>query len=99
MSAFDFVKSDDTSDVMFGDDAATPREDAVARGSEHRFEGSGYVTETSVEKGKEKELLVSGKKEKLVKKGATPAIQGSSGKSVEGLGEPEVEEVYVPNWV
>ncbi|KAJ0723350.1 hypothetical protein HanOQP8_Chr08g0297141 [Helianthus annuus] len=36
--------SDDTSDVMFGDAAATPGEDAVARGSEHRFEGFGYVS-------------------------------------------------------
>ncbi|MFS8017870.1 hypothetical protein Hanom_Chr15g01385521 [Helianthus anomalus] len=32
---------DDTSNVVFGDVAATPSEDAVARGSEHRFEGSG----------------------------------------------------------
>ncbi|MFS8006215.1 hypothetical protein Hanom_Chr14g01246621 [Helianthus anomalus] len=147
MSALDFVKSNDTSDVVFGDAAATPGEDAIARGSEHRLEGSGYVsvpnvkgftkvpcskvsvrrsnrrlkgadqpsgseaidisddievfaeqvTEGGVEKGKEKQFVVSGKKKKLVKKGATPAIQGSSGKSVEGLEEPEAEEVYVPN--
>ncbi|KAM0066988.1 hypothetical protein Hdeb2414_s0002g00055531 [Helianthus debilis subsp. tardiflorus] len=49
-------------------------------------------------KGKEKELVISGKKKKLIKKGATPAIQGSSGKSVESLEGPEAEEVYVPNW-
>ncbi|KAJ0681622.1 hypothetical protein HanPI659440_Chr16g0638111 [Helianthus annuus] len=148
MSALDFIKSDDTSDVVFGDAAATPGEDAVVRGSEHRFEGSGYVnvpnvksftkdpgskvsihrsnrrlkgadqpsgseaidisddievsteqvTKDGVEKGKEKELVVSGKKKKLVKKGDVSAIQGSSGKSVEGLEEPEAEEVYVPNW-
>ncbi|MFS8018041.1 hypothetical protein Hanom_Chr15g01387481 [Helianthus anomalus] len=140
--------SDDTSDVVFGDAATTPGEDAIARGSEHRFEGFGYVsvpnikgftkvpgskvsvrrsnrclksvdqpsgseaidisddievsaehvTEGGVEKGKEKKLAVSGKKKKLVKKGVAPAIQGSSGKSVEGLKEPEVEEVYAPNW-
>ncbi|KAJ0649090.1 hypothetical protein HanLR1_Chr15g0580251 [Helianthus annuus] len=89
---------DDTSDVVFGDAAATPGEDAVARGSEYRFEGSGYVSEGGVEKGKEKELVVAGKKKNLVKKGVTPTIQGSSGKSVEGLEEPEAEEVYVPNW-
>ncbi|MFS7987368.1 hypothetical protein Hanom_Chr11g01021711 [Helianthus anomalus] len=35
---------------------------------------------------------------RLIKKGATPAIQGSSGKSVESLEGPEAEEVYVPNW-
>ncbi|KAJ0541234.1 hypothetical protein HanLR1_Chr09g0305571 [Helianthus annuus] len=103
MSALDFIKSDDTFDVVFGDAAATPSEDAVVRGSEHKFEGSGYVnvpnvTEGGVEKGKEKELVVSGKKKKLVKKVATPAIQGSSGKSVEILEEPKAEEVYVPSW-
>ncbi|KAJ0765736.1 hypothetical protein HanPI659440_Chr08g0306931 [Helianthus annuus] len=82
MSALDFVKSDDTSDVMFGDAAATPGEDAVARGSEHWFEGFGYVSKGGVEKEKEKELVVAEKKKKLVKKGVVPAIQGSSGKSV-----------------
>ncbi|KAJ0683639.1 hypothetical protein HanPI659440_Chr16g0660521 [Helianthus annuus] len=141
-------RSDDTSDVVFGDVAATPSEDAVTWGSEHRFEGSDYVSvpnvkgftkvptskvsvrqsnrhlksddqpsgseaidisddikvsaeqasEGGVEKGKEKELVVSGKKKKLVKKGVAPAIKGSSGKSVEGLEESEAKEVYVPNW-
>ncbi|KAJ0493831.1 hypothetical protein HanIR_Chr12g0590511 [Helianthus annuus] len=43
MSALDFIKSDDTSDVAFGDAAATPDEDAVVRRTEYRFEGSGYV--------------------------------------------------------
>ncbi|KAJ0696354.1 hypothetical protein HanLR1_Chr10g0356191 [Helianthus annuus] len=57
------------------------------------------VCEGGVEKGKEKELVVAGKKKKLVKKGIAPTIQGSSGQSVEGLEEPEAEEVYVPNWV
>ncbi|KAM0029385.1 hypothetical protein Hdeb2414_s0018g00525081 [Helianthus debilis subsp. tardiflorus] len=49
-------------------------------------------------KGKEKELVVSGKKNKLVKKGSTPTIQGSSVKIVESFEGPEGEEVYVPNW-
>ncbi|KAF5798158.1 hypothetical protein HanXRQr2_Chr07g0289531 [Helianthus annuus] len=40
--------SDDTSDLAFGDAATTPGEDAVARGSEHRFEGSGYVSVPNV---------------------------------------------------
>ncbi|KAF5774776.1 hypothetical protein HanXRQr2_Chr13g0604491 [Helianthus annuus] len=48
MSALDFVKSDDTSDVVLEDVAATPGEDAIARGSEHRFEGSGYVSVPNV---------------------------------------------------
>ncbi|MFS7966736.1 hypothetical protein Hanom_Chr09g00777271 [Helianthus anomalus] len=43
------------------------------------------VLKVYVGKGKEKELVVSGKKKKLVKKGAIPTIQGSSGKSVESF--------------
>ncbi|KAJ0615421.1 hypothetical protein HanIR_Chr02g0073901 [Helianthus annuus] len=128
MSALDFVKSDDTSDVVFADAEAAEGVDAVAKGSDQRFEGSGYVSipnvkgftkvpvpkvstrrsnrrlltdvdhpSGGVEKEKEKELVVAGKKKKLVKKGVVPAIQGSSGKSVEGLEESSADEVYVPN--
>ncbi|KAJ0751729.1 hypothetical protein HanPI659440_Chr09g0316211 [Helianthus annuus] len=43
MSALDFIKSDDTSDVVFEDAEATEGDDAVFCGAEHRFEGSGYV--------------------------------------------------------
>ncbi|KAJ0780697.1 hypothetical protein HanPI659440_Chr06g0240641 [Helianthus annuus] len=43
MSALDFVKSDDTLDVAFMDAEAAAGDDAVVRGSEHRFEGFGYV--------------------------------------------------------
>ncbi|KAJ0601136.1 hypothetical protein HanIR_Chr03g0124961 [Helianthus annuus] len=133
MSALDFIKSDDTSDVGFDDVAATPGENVVVKGSDYRFEGSGYVNVPNVkgftkataskgstrrsqchlkgveqpsgsepidvsddievstdqamdvDKGKEKELIVSSKKKKLIKKGATPAIQGSSVKSVESF--------------
>ncbi|KAJ0745555.1 hypothetical protein HanPI659440_Chr10g0399911 [Helianthus annuus] len=146
MFALDFIKSDDTSDVAFDDAATTPGEDAVVRGSDYRFEGSGYVNvpnvkgftkttaskvstrrsqrylkgvdqpsgseavdisddiEVSAEqtidvgKGKEKELIVSSKKKKLVKKGTPPVIQGSSVKNVEGFEGSEGQEVYVPNW-
>ncbi|MFS7989126.1 hypothetical protein Hanom_Chr11g01043041 [Helianthus anomalus] len=56
------------------------------------------AVEVDMSKGKEKELVVSGKKKKLVKKGSTPTIQGSSVKSVESFEGPEGEEVYVPNW-
>ncbi|KAM0016980.1 hypothetical protein Hdeb2414_s0028g00702841 [Helianthus debilis subsp. tardiflorus] len=144
MSALDFIKSDDTSDV-----AATPGEDAVFRGSEHRFEGSGYVSvpnvkgftkppgskvfvrrskrylkgadqpsgseaidvsddvevlaeqaiEVDMSKGKDKELVVSGKKKKLVEKGSTPTIQGSSVKSVESFEGPEGEEALLAEGV
>ncbi|MFS7948178.1 hypothetical protein Hanom_Chr06g00556941 [Helianthus anomalus] len=86
MSALDLVKSDDTSDVVFGDVAVTLGEDAVVRGSEHRFEGSSYVNVPNV-----KGFMKAPGSKKLIKKNATPAIQGSSGKSVESLEEPEAE--------
>ncbi|MFS7964298.1 hypothetical protein Hanom_Chr08g00748521 [Helianthus anomalus] len=43
MSALEFIKSDDTSDVAFGDVQATPGENVVVKGLEQRFGGSGYV--------------------------------------------------------
>ncbi|KAJ0450338.1 hypothetical protein HanHA300_Chr15g0555191 [Helianthus annuus] len=48
MFALDFIKSDDTSNVVFGDTEATSHEDVVVRGTEHRFEGSGYVNVPNV---------------------------------------------------
>ncbi|KAF5820251.1 hypothetical protein HanXRQr2_Chr01g0000121 [Helianthus annuus] len=48
MSALDFIKSDYNSDVVFGDAEATEGDDAVVRGAEHRFEGSGYVNVPNV---------------------------------------------------
>ncbi|KAJ0757041.1 hypothetical protein HanLR1_Chr04g0134041 [Helianthus annuus] len=146
MSALDFIKSDDTSDVAFDDVAAIPGENAVVRGSDYRFEGSGYVNIPNVKgftkvttskgstrrsqrhlkgvdqpsgsepidvsddieasgdqavdvgKGKEKELVVSSKKKKLIKKGTPPIIQGSSAKSVESFEGSKGQDVYVPNW-
>ncbi|MFS7996591.1 hypothetical protein Hanom_Chr12g01131721 [Helianthus anomalus] len=43
MSALEFIKSDDTSEVAFGDVQATSGENVVVKGSKQRFEGSGYV--------------------------------------------------------
>ncbi|KAF5782109.1 hypothetical protein HanRHA438_Chr11g0504461 [Helianthus annuus] len=48
MSALDFLKSDDTSDVVFADTISAEGEDVVVRGSEHRFEGSDYVNVPNV---------------------------------------------------
>ncbi|KAJ0856721.1 hypothetical protein HanRHA438_Chr13g0581611 [Helianthus annuus] len=44
MSALDFLKSDDTADVVFADAASAEGEDTAVRGAEHRFEGSSYVS-------------------------------------------------------
>ncbi|KAF5764262.1 hypothetical protein HanRHA438_Chr15g0702391 [Helianthus annuus] len=40
MSAWDFIKSDDTSAVVFTDAEATEGDDVVVCRAEHRFEGS-----------------------------------------------------------
>ncbi|KAJ0714761.1 putative translation Initiation factor eIF-4e, eukaryotic translation initiation factor 4E (eIF-4E) [Helianthus annuus] len=48
MSALDFIKSDDTSDVVFEDAPTVPGENVVVRTSEQRFEGSGYVSVENV---------------------------------------------------
>ncbi|KAJ0614425.1 hypothetical protein HanIR_Chr02g0062311 [Helianthus annuus] len=48
MSALDFVKSDDTFDVVFTDAQAAEGDDAVARGSKQRFEDAGYVSVSNV---------------------------------------------------
>ncbi|KAF5760061.1 hypothetical protein HanXRQr2_Chr16g0748881 [Helianthus annuus] len=48
MSALDFIKSDETSDVVFADAQAAEGDDAVARGVEQRFEDAGYVSVSNV---------------------------------------------------
>ncbi|KAJ0490069.1 hypothetical protein HanHA300_Chr12g0451211 [Helianthus annuus] len=48
MSALDFIKSDDTSDVVFTDSQAVEGDDAVARGIAQRFEDAGYVSVSNV---------------------------------------------------
>uniref|UniRef100_A0A251VMB0 Putative transposase (Putative), gypsy type n=1 Tax=Helianthus annuus TaxID=4232 RepID=A0A251VMB0_HELAN len=56
MSALDFIKSDDTSDVVFGDVPVIPDENVVVKGAEQRFEGTGYVSVSNV-KGFSKPLV------------------------------------------
>ncbi|KAJ0700957.1 hypothetical protein HanOQP8_Chr10g0373911 [Helianthus annuus] len=48
MSALDFVKSEDTSDVEFTDAEAAMGDDVVVRGFEHRFEDAKYVSVPNV---------------------------------------------------
>ncbi|MFS7989550.1 hypothetical protein Hanom_Chr11g01048241 [Helianthus anomalus] len=48
MSALDFIKSDDTSDVLFEDAPTVPGENVVVRTSEQRFECSGYASVANV---------------------------------------------------
>ncbi|KAJ0834511.1 hypothetical protein HanRHA438_Chr16g0744441 [Helianthus annuus] len=48
MSALDFIKSDDTSDVVYEDVPSVPDENVVVRTAEQRFDGSGYVSVSNV---------------------------------------------------
>ncbi|KAJ0435754.1 hypothetical protein HanIR_Chr17g0896801 [Helianthus annuus] len=48
MSALDFIKSDDTSDVVFEDASSVPGENVVVRTAEQRFEGTGYASVANV---------------------------------------------------
>ncbi|KAJ0725850.1 hypothetical protein HanPI659440_Chr12g0463571 [Helianthus annuus] len=48
MSALDFIKSDDTSDVVFEDAPSVPGENVVVRTAEQRFEGTGYASVANV---------------------------------------------------
>ncbi|KAF5767909.1 hypothetical protein HanRHA438_Chr14g0641151 [Helianthus annuus] len=48
LSALDFIKSDDTSDVVFEDAPSVPGENVVVRTSEQRFEGTGYASVANV---------------------------------------------------
>ncbi|KAJ0493750.1 hypothetical protein HanIR_Chr12g0589621 [Helianthus annuus] len=48
MSTLDFIKSDDTSDVVFEDAPSVPGENVVVRTAEQRFEGTGYASVANV---------------------------------------------------
>ncbi|KAJ0789424.1 hypothetical protein HanPI659440_Chr05g0203411 [Helianthus annuus] len=48
MSALEFIKSDDTSDVAFEDVPVVPDENVVVKGAKQRFEGTGYVSVSNV---------------------------------------------------
>ncbi|MFS8002435.1 hypothetical protein Hanom_Chr13g01202051 [Helianthus anomalus] len=94
MSAMDFLKSDDTSDVVFADAGSTEDKNDVVRGVEHRFEGSGYVNDMEVlDGGKKCELpLVAGKDAKAAGK----KVGGS--KAIESSSNIDQGEIYVPDW-
>ncbi|KAM0026333.1 hypothetical protein Hdeb2414_s0020g00557051 [Helianthus debilis subsp. tardiflorus] len=108
MSALDFIKSYDTSDVVLGDTEAIEEEDAIIRTAKGRLlPGVKYVNVPNV-KGFTKGVEVEGKKELAVvtwKKGKSSgnkAVVSVAGGSSERSGEEPVErnaeDVYVPNW-
>ncbi|KAM0008583.1 hypothetical protein Hdeb2414_s0022g00616041 [Helianthus debilis subsp. tardiflorus] len=98
------VRSDDTSDVVFTDVASAEGEDVVVRGSEHRFEGSGYVSVPNVKgfvkvpaDGKKGELpLEVGKDTKAL--GKKVGESKPSGEAIESSSNDDSEEIYMPDW-
>ncbi|KAJ0626842.1 hypothetical protein HanHA89_Chr01g0018581 [Helianthus annuus] len=112
MSALDFIKSDDTSDVVFEDVPVIPDENAVVKGAEQRFEGTGYVGVSNVKvelsddieasKDQDVEAVVE-KEKKLVIHGKKASAKKVIATPVQGSSSRDVEgldpdAVYVPGW-
>ncbi|KAJ0589521.1 hypothetical protein HanIR_Chr04g0187191 [Helianthus annuus] len=96
MSALDFVKSDDTSDVVFMDAQAAEGDDAVAWGSKHRFEDVGYVSVTNV-KGFTKTAVPNALTRRSARRMLKSAAQSTSCDPVELSDDIEVSEGQGPD--
>ncbi|KAJ0693789.1 hypothetical protein HanPI659440_Chr15g0601271 [Helianthus annuus] len=93
MSALDFIKSDDTSDVVFADAASAECEDDVVRGSEHRFEGSGYVSVPNIKGFMKVAAAKQSTRRSTRRKGAG---QLSSSETIDLGDDLEVEDIEAP---
>ncbi|KAJ0643890.1 hypothetical protein HanRHA438_Chr16g0745981 [Helianthus annuus] len=96
MSALDFVKSDDTSGVVFTDAQAAEGDDAVARGSEHRFKDVGYVSVPNV-KGFTKTAAPKALTHRYARRMLKSAAQSTSSDPVELSDDIEVSEGQGPD--
>ncbi|KAJ0520470.1 hypothetical protein HanIR_Chr10g0459761 [Helianthus annuus] len=96
MSALDFVKSDDTSDVVFMDAQAAEGDDAVARGSKQRFEDFGYVSVPNV-KGFTKTAEPKAFTRRSARRMLKSAAQSSFSDPVEFSDDIEVSEGQGPD--
>ncbi|KAJ0683600.1 hypothetical protein HanPI659440_Chr16g0660111 [Helianthus annuus] len=96
MSALDFVKSDDTSDVVFTDAQAAEGDDVVARGSEYRFEDVGYVSVPNV-KGFTKTAAPNALTRWSARRMLKSAAQSTSSDPVELSDDIEVSEGQCPD--
>ncbi|KAJ0457072.1 hypothetical protein HanIR_Chr15g0769671 [Helianthus annuus] len=91
MSALDFIKSDDTSDVVFGDAPSVPGENVVVRTAEQRFEGSGYISTSNV-KGFSKPSAPKSSTRRSTRRLLKAAPQSTSTEPVELSDDVEVSE-------
>ncbi|KAM0055418.1 hypothetical protein Hdeb2414_s0006g00205861 [Helianthus debilis subsp. tardiflorus] len=94
MSALDFIKSDDTSDVVFADVASAEGDDTVVRGSEHRFEGSDYVSVPNVKGFVKAPASKQSTRCYALRKGAG---QPSTSETINLANELEAEDTEVPD--
>ncbi|MFS7945806.1 hypothetical protein Hanom_Chr06g00528481 [Helianthus anomalus] len=96
MSALDFIKSDDTSDVVFTDAQAAESDDAVARGVEQRFEDVGYVSVSNV-KGFTKPAVPKASTRRSARRLLRSAHQSTSSDPVDLSEDIEVSEAQGPD--
>ncbi|KAM0057482.1 hypothetical protein Hdeb2414_s0005g00158671 [Helianthus debilis subsp. tardiflorus] len=96
MSALDFIKSDDTSNVVLGDTEVVDGEDAIIRTAEGSLVPGGKYDQGIEVEAKKELAVVTGKKGKSSGKKAMVSV--FSEKSVEEPVEGNAEDVYVPNW-
>ncbi|KAM0052982.1 hypothetical protein Hdeb2414_s0007g00254731 [Helianthus debilis subsp. tardiflorus] len=91
MFALDFIKSDDTPDVVFADAQAAEGDDAVARGVEQRFEDASYVSVSNV-KGFTKPVVPKASTRRSAHRLLRSALQSTSSDPVELSDDIEVSE-------
>ncbi|KAM0061073.1 hypothetical protein Hdeb2414_s0004g00131631 [Helianthus debilis subsp. tardiflorus] len=91
MFALDFIKIDDTSDVVVTDAQAAEGDDAFARGVEQRFEDAGYVSVSNV-KGFTKPAVPKASTHHSARRLLRSAPQSTSSDPVELSDDIEVSE-------
>ncbi|MFS8001025.1 hypothetical protein Hanom_Chr13g01185411 [Helianthus anomalus] len=91
MSALDFIKSDDASDVAFEDVPVVPDENVVVKGAEQRFEGAGYVNVSNV-KGFSKHVAPKASTRRSTRRLLKGAPQSTSTEVVELSDDIEASE-------
>ncbi|MFS8017142.1 hypothetical protein Hanom_Chr15g01376881 [Helianthus anomalus] len=96
MSALDFTKSDDTSDVVFADAQVAEGDEAVARGVEQRFEDAGYVSVSNV-KGFTKPAVPKASTRRSARHILRSAPQSTSSDPVDLSDDIEVSEGQGPD--
>ncbi|KAF5806162.1 hypothetical protein HanRHA438_Chr05g0227211 [Helianthus annuus] len=96
MAALDFIKSDDTSDVVLGDTKAIEGEDAITRTAEGRLVPMGKVL--TLKEKRSWQLLLGRKESQVVKRLWCLLSKVLRREVVKNQWRGMPEDVYVPNW-